>query len=162
MQSLFAWLMIFGLMGLFRKVFASESKAARYLSDSAYFLYLMHLPLIFIPQYLMKQVNLPAGVKFTVVCVSITAVLLLIYELGVRYTFVGTLLNGKRTRLARIKADVVLVALCTLLYPANPLRAAEITNTSAAAAGLTIEDCWCLTLPADKGRELVSVEVLPN
>ncbi len=162
MQSLFAWLMIFGLMGLFRKVFASESKAARYLSDSAYFLYLMHLPLIFIPQYLMKQVDLPAGVKFTVVCVSITAVLLLIYELGVRYTFVGTLLNGKRTRIARIKASVLLVALCTLLYPSNPLRAAEITIAAAAAAGLTIEDCWCLTLQADKGRELVSVEVLPN
>ncbi len=30
------------------------------------------------------------------------------------------------------------------------------------AAGLTIEDCWLLSVHADKGLELVSVEVLPN
>lgn len=73
-------------------------ETARYVSDSAYFLYLMHLPLIFVPQYLMKQVDLPAFVKFTVVCISTTAVLLLIYEKVVRYTPIGTLLNGPRKR----------------------------------------------------------------
>lgn len=98
MQALFAWLMIFGMMGLFRKLCARENKAVRYISDSSYWLYLMHIPLVFVAQYLVKSLDLPAFVKFAIVCVSLTAVLLLIYDLVVRYTVIGTLLNGKRTR----------------------------------------------------------------
>ena len=101
MQVIFAWFMIFGLIGLFRKFFSSENKTARYLSDSAYFLYLLHLPLLFVPQYLMKQADVPAAVKFIVVCVSTTAVLLLTYHFCIRYTLVGTMLNGKRRRPAK-------------------------------------------------------------
>ncbi len=101
MQVLYSWLMILGLTGFFRKMFTAENRTARYLSDSAYFLYLLHLPLIFVPQYFMKLADLPAAAKFAVVCVSTTAVLLLVYQLWVRYTVVGTLLNGKRRRPAK-------------------------------------------------------------
>lgn len=97
-QVLFAWLMIFGLMGLFRKFCSKHNKAVRYVSDSAYFLYLLHIPLVFVAQYLVKYLDLSAFVKFAIVCISLTVVLLLIYEFMVRYTILGTLLNGKRTR----------------------------------------------------------------
>ncbi len=100
-QALFAWMMTLGLMGLFRKICARENKTVRYVSDSSYWLYVAHLPLIFVAQALVKSLNVPAIVKFAIVCAGVTTVLLLTYDLAVRYTWLGTLLNGKRTRPSR-------------------------------------------------------------
>jgi len=97
-QALYPWLMIFGLMGLFRKICSRESKIIRYLSDSSYWLYIAHLPLIFLAQHWVKALDLPASAKFGIVCVSVTGVLLISYQLMIRYTWIGTLLNGKRQR----------------------------------------------------------------
>ena len=36
--------------------------------------------------------------KFLLICVAVTGILLVIYQLGVRYTPIGTMLNGKRVR----------------------------------------------------------------
>jgi glucan biosynthesis protein C len=75
------------------------SRSIRYFSDSAYWVYLAHMPLvaamsvwIFDPLTWHPLIEMLAGV--------ITAMLLLMgsYELFVRYTPIGTLLNGKRTR----------------------------------------------------------------
>lgn len=98
MQALYAWLMTFGLIGLFRHIHARENKVVRYISDASYWLYVTHLPVIFLAQGIVKQWNLPVFVKFSIVCIVTTALLLLAYELCVRYTWLGTLLNGKRTR----------------------------------------------------------------
>jgi len=98
MQSLYPWLMIFGLIGLFRKICSAENKVVRYISDSSYWLYIGHLPLIFLAQHLVKPLDLPAFAKFAIVCVGVTGILLLSYHLMIRYTWVGTLLNGKRQR----------------------------------------------------------------
>ncbi len=51
LQVAYPWLMTFGLMGLFRRFFPVESPTMRYMSDSAYWLYLAHLPLIIAAQY---------------------------------------------------------------------------------------------------------------
>ncbi|MEM9280341.1 MAG: acyltransferase family protein [Verrucomicrobiota bacterium] len=98
MQTLYAWLMIIGLMGLFRKVCSSESKTIRYLSDAAYWLYIAHLPFIFLFQALAKPLNLHAVSKFALVTIAVTALLLIVYDRLIRYTWIGTLLNGKRSR----------------------------------------------------------------
>ena len=37
-------------------------------------------------------------IKFLLTCGMTTAILLVVYQLGVRYTPIGTMLNGKRTR----------------------------------------------------------------
>ena len=100
-QALFAWLMIFGLMGLFRRLCARENPSVRYVSDSSYWLYVAHLPLIFVAQAAVKPLGLPALVKFTIVCVAVTALLLVVYDRMVRYTRLGTLLNGPRRRPSR-------------------------------------------------------------
>ncbi|MEM9589429.1 MAG: acyltransferase family protein, partial [Planctomycetota bacterium] len=97
-QATYAWLCTFGMMGLFRRVFAKESKTLRYLSDSSYWLYLVHIPLIFIVQYWVRDWQVSALVKFPVVCLVTSGSLLISYHLFVRYTPIGTLLNGPRRR----------------------------------------------------------------
>ena len=42
--------------------------------------------------------NLYAGVKFLMICAAVTILSLLSYQVFVRYTPIGTLLNGKKVR----------------------------------------------------------------
>ena len=101
LQATFAWLMIFGSIGLFRHFLSRESKAIRYVSDSSYWLYLAHLPLVILAQWLVRDLSVPAFLKFGAITVLISAFLLLTYEYAVRYTWIGRLLNGPRTRPTR-------------------------------------------------------------
>jgi peptidoglycan/LPS O-acetylase OafA/YrhL len=98
LQVTYAWLMTFGLMGLCRAAFSEERAWLRYVSDSSYWLYIAHLPLIIWGQMIVRDWPAPAFVKFTLVCGIVSGVLLLSYHTVVRYTPLGTLLNGPRTR----------------------------------------------------------------
>ena len=98
LQAVYPWMMAFGFMGVFRKVCARESRTIRYLSDSSYWLYLAHVPLIIGAQLMVRDWPLPSAVKFGLVLVAVTGFLLVVYELLVRYTWLGTLLNGQRVR----------------------------------------------------------------
>ena len=97
-QVLYAWLMVFGLIGLFEKILNRERPWVRYASDSSYWLYLVHLPLIIAGQALLRDVNLPAIVKITLLITVVTAILLVSYQFLVRYTWIGRMLNGPRAR----------------------------------------------------------------
>ncbi|MFW2381171.1 MAG: acyltransferase family protein [Acidimicrobiales bacterium] len=94
----YAWLAIVALLGLFRALLGVERRGVRYLSDSAYWLYLAHLPIVVIAQSWIRHWDLPATVKFLGLTTAVTIVLLMSYQLFVRYTALGTLLNGKRIR----------------------------------------------------------------
>jgi peptidoglycan/LPS O-acetylase OafA/YrhL len=95
----YAWLLSFGMMGLFRSWLRSESKTMRYVSDSSYWLYLAHVPLMIYIQYLVRDWQLTAWIKLPLICILTSGVLLISYQLFVRYTPIGTLLNGRRRRL---------------------------------------------------------------
>ena len=71
LQAAFPWLMTFGLMGLFRRVCSVESPTLRYLSDSAYWLYLAHLPMIIAAQYVVRDWPIPALAKFLLIVVGV-------------------------------------------------------------------------------------------
>jgi peptidoglycan/LPS O-acetylase OafA/YrhL len=98
LQVVYAWLMSFGLMGLFRNLCSQENRAMRYISDSSYWLYLAHLPLIIVAQAVMCSWQIPAFAKLILVCTLTSTLLLASYQLCVRYTAIGTLLNGPRKR----------------------------------------------------------------
>ena len=100
LQIAFAWTMSFGLIGLFRRFLSGARFRVHYLSDASYWMYMAHLPLVFVAQGIVARLGLPALADFLVVCVAVTAVLLIAYRYMVRYTFVGRLLNGRRTRAA--------------------------------------------------------------
>ena len=97
-QVFFAWLMIFGCIGLFRRFFAGENKKIRYMSDASYWLYVTHVFPITMLQIWVSDWSYPSFLKFLFICALTVGVLLLIYEYVIRYTWVGTMLNGKRTR----------------------------------------------------------------
>ncbi|WP_182870112.1 acyltransferase family protein [Rhodopirellula sp. JC639] len=100
LQALFAWLMTFGSIGVCRRLLSRESKTMRYISDSSYWLYLIHLPLVLLAQWYVRELPAPAIVKLVGICIVISAILLLTYQYGVRYTVIGRTLNGPRQRSA--------------------------------------------------------------
>ncbi len=100
-QVLYAWMMIFGLMGLFESCLSGERPRLRYLSDSSYWLYLIHLPLILIGQAMLRNAQISPVLKLIILVSVCTSILLISYHIAIRYTWVGNLLNGKRVRPVR-------------------------------------------------------------
>ena len=92
----YAWLMIFCMIGFFQALFSTPRPWVRYLSDSSYWLYIAHIPLILVPQILLSEMDLPNLLKFVLISLSTFTVLLLSYAYLVRHTFVGKLLNGRK------------------------------------------------------------------
>ena len=100
-QVLYAWLMSFAAIGFFRWLVPAESRMWRYLSDSAYWLYLAHMPVVILLQQYSRGWPLSGTLKFFLVTTIATAILLVSYQLLVRHTPLGLLLNGPRPRHGR-------------------------------------------------------------
>lgn len=98
LQSLYTWLMTFAWLGLFGALVTKASPRIRWLSDSAYWLYLAHLPLVILAQDAVRTWPLPAMVKLPLLSAVIIGLLLLSYRYLVRPTPLGTFLNGPRRR----------------------------------------------------------------
>lgn len=107
MQTIYVWAMSFGLIGLSRKLVKRENFTIRYLSDSAYWLYLAHLPLLVVLQVWTREWDWSAGSKFLFVTALATAILLVSYQTLVRHTIVGRLVNGPRLRKESVSATVL-------------------------------------------------------
>jgi len=97
-ETAFAWLTCFGMMGLFRWLLSRPSFTVRYLSDASYWIYLAHLPLIIVAHWLVVDWPISYHLKYVLACVGVTVVLVISYQLFIRYTFIGNVLNGPRTR----------------------------------------------------------------
>jgi hypothetical protein len=95
-QVIYAWLMSIALIGFFRAVLPGENATIRYLSDSAYWLYLAHLPLVVLGQAIVRYRDWSPFLKFMLIFTVVTALLLVSYQLLVRHTLLGRLLNGQR------------------------------------------------------------------
>jgi len=100
-SCVYAWAMIFGLTGFFLRRCAGHSCRARYFADSSYWFYLAHLPLVCGLQILVHDWPVSVFLKFGLVMVVATAWLLATYERLVRYSFIGSALNGPRKRETR-------------------------------------------------------------
>jgi glucan biosynthesis protein C len=95
-HSVDMWLLILGVAGLFLRYLSDHSAYRRYLCDSSYFLYIAHMPVILAFQLLLRDVPLPPLVKVFIALAATIAVLMPLYRFGVRPTFIGAVLNGRR------------------------------------------------------------------
>ncbi|MBT7969480.1 MAG: acyltransferase family protein [Verrucomicrobia bacterium] len=100
LASGFAWTTIIAMMGFFRAFLNQGNPKVRYLSDSAYWLYLAHLPVMIMVQILISGWEIPLIIKLVIVIGGVTAVLLVIYEFAIRYTWIGAILNGRKFRVS--------------------------------------------------------------
>ena len=94
---------------------SGASALRRYLSDASYFLYLAHLPIVFVLQVLLMNVPLHWSLKFPLIVAIALGVLLAAYHSLVRRTFIGELLNGRRYR----KSHAVAVETASIAELAN-------------------------------------------
>ena len=78
--------------------FPASARYARYLADASYWLYLIHLPILMALQVAVSQLDWPGLVKFAVIMLVALPVMFASYQLLVRYSFIGAVLNGRRMR----------------------------------------------------------------
>ena len=102
----YAWLMCFGLMGAFHIVASKERWWIRYMSDASYWIYIWHFAVVMVLIGLTDDWGLSSAIRFILICIATPALLLIPYRLGVRYTIIGTILNGRRVRSSRVLPSV--------------------------------------------------------
>ena len=97
-----------GFIGLFERALGSPRGWVRWLADSSYWVYIMHLPVVtFLTFYLahldrqgvlrdLTGFGWSAELKFLAACVATAALGLVTYRYFVRYTALGAWLNGRR------------------------------------------------------------------
>jgi glucan biosynthesis protein C len=88
--SLFGWLTLYGSLGVCGHLARYGGRAIRYLSDSSYWVYLAHFPVVGLVQADLFLVALPSPVKFLVALAVGLAWSLLTYEGCVRRTWMAS------------------------------------------------------------------------
>lgn len=89
-------LLVFGITGLFVQYFEKPNRMWRYLADSSYWLYIIHLPLVVWLQVSLCNWDVHWTLKFALINGVAFSVMLLSYHYLVRSTFVGLTLNGRK------------------------------------------------------------------
>lgn len=83
-------------LGVFRRWFSRPNPMVRYLSEASYWIYLVHLPLVVWLQVAVAELPWPWLIKLGGISLLAVALALVSYDLGVRSTWVGKWLNGRR------------------------------------------------------------------
>lgn len=96
--SLQTMLLTIGLIGLFNGVFNKANPFWLYVADSAYWVYLIHMPFVLITQLLLLNSAVPGILRFPIVVLISMLISFGSYHLFIRYTWIGTMLNGKRRK----------------------------------------------------------------
>ncbi len=96
------WSLVALTIGLFRRFFSKPSAVVRYVADSSYWMYLVHLPIVIWLQVAVAEVALPWPVKLAFVSGAAILISLLSYDLAVRPTVIGAILNGRRRESALV------------------------------------------------------------
>jgi surface polysaccharide O-acyltransferase-like enzyme len=95
LQTIYTWQMIVGVISLASLLLNTSRRWIRFVSDSSYWLYLAHLPLVLIGQRWLQDVDWPIGLEFLLLVSTLTLVLLISYRWLIRPTPIGWLLNGR-------------------------------------------------------------------
>lgn len=88
-------------VGLSLRLFSGASAIRRYVSDAAYWTYIVHLPLVMAAQVWIQHLAWPWPLKLALVVGGVLALSFASYEILIRHTFMGRWLNGRRVHWRR-------------------------------------------------------------
>lgn len=94
--AIMMWSLVALTIGLFRHFFDRPNKTVRYVADSSYWLYLIHLPIVVWLQIAFAEFTLHWSLKLLSISVLTIFISIVLYDLFVRSTVIGAVLNGKR------------------------------------------------------------------
>ncbi|MBN8481944.1 MAG: acyltransferase family protein [Xanthomonadales bacterium] len=95
LYPLAGWSWSFAIIGLALRFLSAPSAARRWLADSSYWVYLVHVPVVMALQVAATQVDAPWWIEYPLVLAVATVLLLGSYQLIVRHTWIGAALNGR-------------------------------------------------------------------
>jgi glucan biosynthesis protein C len=94
--ALAIWTWTFAVIGLALRFLSAASAWRRYVADSSYWIYVIHLPLVVLLQAWLSRFDWHWSLKFAAILGIGFAIMFASYELLVRHSFLGAWLNGRR------------------------------------------------------------------
>jgi peptidoglycan/LPS O-acetylase OafA/YrhL len=94
--ALMMWSLVFLSLGIFGRLCSRPNPFVRFVADSSYWMYLIHLPVVVWLQVAVATVPLHWSLKLAFISVVTVVISLVTYDLFVRATFIGWVLNGRR------------------------------------------------------------------
>ena len=95
-NGMFTWALIFVFLGGAMRFFDHDSPWIQYASQSAYWVYLIHLPLVTLAAWWLLQYDMPAALKFSLNVGFTGIVSLLTFHYWVQKTWLSDFLHGRR------------------------------------------------------------------
>ena len=98
LDLIFTWSSILILVLIFHKLLNFSNTKIKYLTDSSYYVYIIHVPVVIFLQGLVSSLEINHFIKFIVIISITTFICMVSYQYFVRNTLIGRLLNGKKSK----------------------------------------------------------------
>jgi peptidoglycan/LPS O-acetylase OafA/YrhL len=98
LEAISAVYLSLALLLLAKQYLFQPNRVMRYFMDAAYWIYIIHIPVLFWFQFLIIDSSMNIGLKFILSSGVVLLIGALSYHLLVRNTFIGKLLNGNRVK----------------------------------------------------------------
>jgi hypothetical protein len=105
--ALASWTATFAVIGLALRFLSGFSAARRYVADASYWLYIVHLPIVMALQVAVSSLDWPWPIKFAAILAITFTLGFGSYQLLVRYSFIGAVLNGRRAARAERRSTAL-------------------------------------------------------
>jgi glucans biosynthesis protein C len=101
LAAVFPWLTVFGGLGVLLRIDPAKGPLMRSLSESAFWIYLIHVPIVALIQLVLLATAWPTPMKFATVAALGLGLSLASYGPCVRHSLIGAIVNGARKRAPR-------------------------------------------------------------
>lgn len=95
-NGLCTWALIYLCIGGALRFFDRDSPWIQYTSQSSYWVFLVHMPLVNLAGWWLVQYDLPATIKFLLVCAFTAAAAFLTFHYWVQKTWLSSFLHGRK------------------------------------------------------------------
>jgi glucan biosynthesis protein C len=95
------------VIGVALRFLSGFSATRRYVADASYWLYLIHLPIVMALQVAVSTLDWPWPVKFAAILLVAIPAMFVSYQLLIRYSVIGAVLNGRRVRKPAVAGELI-------------------------------------------------------